>query len=45
MVMVAGLGGVHADGVRQIGQQVGEHGVEADRVQHAGIRKLMIRAW
>lgn len=29
-------GGVHADGVRQIGRQVGEHGVEADRIQHAG---------
>ena len=32
----AGLGDVHADGVRQIGRQVGEHGVEADRIQHAG---------
>ena len=32
VVMVPDWGGVHADGVRQIG----EHGVEADRVQHAG---------
>lgn len=36
VVMVPDWGGVHADGVRQIGRQVGEHGVEADRVQHAG---------
>ena len=32
----AGLGGFHADGVGQVSRQVGQHGVEADRVEHTG---------
>ena len=36
VVMVPDWGASMPTGLRQIGRQVGEHGVEADRVQHAG---------